>query len=91
MNIDEPKSQREARRLAILRHDRRIIVAIAPIITKVTNWVAVLWLVLFAYALIVGAGEAIVLLLASAIPVLLLWLVGRAMPSVVRSVNKNWS
>ncbi len=63
-------SLREQRRLAILRGDRHMITFLAPLIMGFANTVAVVWILIFLYALSQpGAGEAVVILLMLAVPV----------------------
>jgi hypothetical protein len=86
----------EQQRIALLRSDRRKINWIAPVVTWIANAVAILWLGLFVFALLKDADEAIAFLFflglpVLGLPVLGLWLVGRAMPKVVKFVNEHWA
>ena len=81
----------EKQRIAILRRDRRTILAMAPYVTRIANWVLVIWAALFSFSLLkAGAGEAAVILAVLGVPVGLFWLLGWAMPRLAKHVDENW-
>jgi hypothetical protein len=83
-------SQREKRRLAILRSDRSLWIFIAPKIRTASNVAAVLWALVLVYTLAVEA-EGSVLLAVLAVPVGLFWITGRLVTRIAAYVDKNWS
>jgi hypothetical protein len=80
----KPPSMREQHRLAILRSDKTTLTFLAHVVAWIGNAVAVLWAILFIYSLLVDAGEAKLLLLILAMPVFILWVLGRSMPRFVK-------
>jgi hypothetical protein len=63
----------------------------ARVISWIGNAVAVLWAILFGYSLLVAnAGDARTLLLILAVPVFLLWVLGRSIPRLVKSLEARY-
>jgi hypothetical protein len=84
------QAERDRDRFAILRADRRKWLWFAPKLRAASNIVAVVWAVLFAYAVTVKA-EGAVLLAVAAIPVGLLWLAGRIATRFAAYADKHWA
>jgi cobalamin synthase len=71
--------------------DRKLGLLAANALRVISNAVAMLWLVLMAIALLIkGADEARIILAAIAIPVLLLWLLGRYAYRLVDWMTKDY-
>jgi hypothetical protein len=62
---------------------------LAPVVAWFGNAVAVLWIILFGYALWVGASEAELMLIVVALPIILFWLFGRSVLWLVRGTNRR--